>query len=71
MTNREKLQEVLRLLAELRGTLNQETTPCCACGLNVKQNWSESQAAETLRGGRAKLERLLEHRDLQPWLDRR
>lgn len=71
MTNREKLLEALRLMNEARNSLNQETTPCGACGLHVKQNWSESQAAETLRGARAKIGRLLEHKDLQPWLDRR
>lgn len=71
MTNREKLLEALRLLNEARDDLNQEATPCGACGLHVKQNWLESQAAETLRGSRAKIGRLLENPELQPWLDRR
>lgn len=71
MTNREKLLEALRLLNAARDGLNQEATSCTACGLHVKQNWLESQAAETLRGSRAKIGRLLENPELQPWLDRR
>lgn len=71
MTNRQKLQEAVQQGAVSWLRLARASDRSRACGLNVKQNWSESQAAETLRGGRAKLERLLEHRDLQPWLDRR
>lgn len=71
MTNRQKLLEAVRLLSEARASLNQEKTPCPTCGVHVKQSWMECQAGEAIRGTRAKLERLLEHKDLQAWLDRR
>lgn len=70
MTNREKLDEALRLLGDAQKDLNVEAAPCHACGLHVKANWSEAQAAESLRSARTKLGRLLEHEDLQAWLDR-
>lgn len=69
MTNREKLEEAVRLISSARANLQQETIPCEACGLHVKTNWSEYQAAETLKGVRQKLNRLVDHEGLQDWLD--
>lgn len=69
-TNRERLLQAMQLLTAAKTDLNQKAQPCQCCGLNVKENWSESQAVDTINGTIGKLQRLLNHEGLQPWLDR-
>lgn len=69
-TNRQRLLKAIQLIEAAKATLNRGKHACEHCGLTVRHNWSEDQAGETLGGAVTKLTRLLDHKDLQPWLDR-
>ena len=69
-TNRQRLQEALQLIEQAQKGLNREGRECPSCGLCVRENWSEHQVGETLRGALTRLQRLLNNTGLQPWLDR-
>jgi hypothetical protein len=69
MPNRERLQEAIRQIEAAAGSLNSGGHTCGACGLRVRDNWSEHQAAVTLQGVVNKLERTMEAPNLQAWLE--
>jgi hypothetical protein len=69
-TNRERLTLASALLRESLASLDVSAHTCESCGLVKKHNWSEEQAATTIRGLVTKIERTLEADGLQAWLDK-
>jgi len=68
-TNRQRLMQALELLQEAKATLNRKKHNCEHCGMMVRENWTEDQAGEVLKGALSKLAHLIDRPGLQPWLD--
>lgn len=68
-TNRQRLVSAMDLVEEAADGLNTDGYACSSCGLTVRENFAENQAAESLGGVFTKLRRTVENRELHRWLD--